>query len=507
MPSGLRRRLLRTGLGVLSALVVAVPFTAAWQYDAQRHAVAVQAPAPAKAPGAPTVTGAQSAQAPIVLAYHDIGPATASPYTVRPWRFDEQLAALRSAGYRTLSTGEFTAYLRTGRTPAPRTVYLTFDDGTHGLWVHADPILAKYHMRGAGYLITGSVGTHRPYYLSWPEIRRMAQSGRWDFQDHTDLAHRRAAVDASGRLASVLNNRLWLGRQGERGRLETRSEYERRVRRDLDRSLRAFGAHNLPRPTLFAYPFSEATQTGNLGEGGSLVLDRLLRKHFTAALTNASSRPLPAGPRAAATGQVQRLEITRDTTASSLLRDLSSWASVGPADVHHTLTDAKSWVREGGLCGTSIATLTGDGSCPARASYVSAAFRPIATADWSFYRLRFTVGRLEGTSNNASVTVRYGSLHPTVLSVGHHTATLGERGARDRRSLRLNQPGARHTVELTVTPSTVRAQIDGRQTLTLRADQGPAADRSGGFALGARRTGTAPDLPQYTDLMVRSVAG
>ncbi|MFE9805780.1 polysaccharide deacetylase family protein [Streptomyces sp. NPDC005548] len=499
-----RLRLLRTGLGLLSAVVVATPFTAAWQFDAHRDTVAGQAPAPASAPDAATLSGARSPQAPIVLAYHDIGPAGASPYTVRPQRFAEQLAALRSAGYRTLSTDEFTAYLRTGRAPAPRTVYLTFDDGAHGLWVHADPILAKYRMRAAGFVITGSVGTHRPYYLSWPEIRRMARSGRWDFQDHTHLAHRRAAVDASGRLASVLNNRLWLG---SAERLETRSEYERRVRTDLDRSLSAFGEQGLPRPALFAYPFSEATQAGNLGAGGSFVLARLLRARFTATLTNASPRPLPAGPRAAAAGRVQRLEVTRDTTAGSLLREMSSWSSVGPAGVRRPLTHPVSWARAGGSCGTGIATLTGGDACPDREGYVVSAFRPVATADWTSYRLRFRVGRLGGTSNNTSVTVRYGSAHPTVLSVGHHTATLGERGARDRRAVHLRAPAATHTVELTVTPDMVRAEIDGRQSVSLPAGRSPEADRSGGFALGARRAGTAPDWPRYTMLEVGPASG
>lgn len=504
--AGTQRRLLRTGLGMLSALVVAVPFTTAWQFHADRHAVTGQAPAPSTPVPASTVSGAEATQAPIVLAYHDIAPASRSAYTVRPERFDEQLAALRAAGYRTLSTAEFTNFLRTGRTPAPRTVYLTFDDGAHGLWIHADPILAKYRMKGAGYLITGRVGTHRPYYLSWPEIRRMLRSGRWDFQNHTDLAHGRAPVDASGHPASVLNNRLYLDGPAGQGRLETRNEYERRITTDLDRSLRAFATHGLPRPTLFAYPFSETTQTSNLGPDGTFILDRLLDKRFTATLTNTSSRPLPAGPRAAAAGRVQRLEVTRDTTTNSLLRDLTNWASVTPADVHRPLS-ATTWVSQGDPRGSGIKTLTGDASCPAQRRYVAAAYRPTATADWSSYRLRFTVGHLTGTANSASVTVRYGSLNPTALSIGHHTATLGEHGTKRRRSLHLDRAAATHIVELTVTPDSVRAEIDGRQILTLPATRALLGDRSGGFALAARRSVAGRNLPRYSDLQVHSVPG
>ena len=51
---------------------------------------------------------------------------------------------------------------------------ITFDDGTHGLWTHADKILERHGMHGVSFLITGNVGAKRPYYLSWQEIDRMA---------------------------------------------------------------------------------------------------------------------------------------------------------------------------------------------------------------------------------------------------------------------------------------------------------------------------------------------
>lgn len=237
MPDG--RPLLRAALGLLTAAVVALPFTAAWQYDTLRRAVAEQAapPAPSSGDGGPGLGAdaepAPARNAPVVLAYHDVGPDDRSRYTVSPEHFDAQLRALRDAGYRTLTTREFTGFLRTGRTPGPRTVHLTFDDGTHGLWTHADPVLARYGMKAAAYLITGQVGTHRPYYLSWPEVERMARSGRWDFQAHTHLSHERAAVDAAGHERSVFTNRLWLA---DEGRVETSDEYRRRVAADLDRS-------------------------------------------------------------------------------------------------------------------------------------------------------------------------------------------------------------------------------------------------------------------------------
>jgi peptidoglycan/xylan/chitin deacetylase (PgdA/CDA1 family) len=497
-----RRPLLRAALGLLAPAVLALPFAVAWQYDALQREVADQAapPAASGASGA-DAKAAPARNAPVVLAYHDIGPDSRSRYTVSAEDFDAQLRALREAGYRTLSTREFTDFLRTGRTPAPRTVYLTFDDGAHGLWVHADPILARHGMKGAVYLITGQVGTHRPYYLSWAEVDRMADSGRWDFQAHTHLGHDRAPVDAAGRERSAFTNRLW---RPADGRAETQAEYRRRIEADLDRSVRDLTEHGLPRPELFAYPFSERLDRSNLGPRGAEVLRSLLRERFRATLTNSTFRPLPPGRRAAAAGHVQRLEVTRGTTPADLLRDLARWAPVAPPDVERPLSRPEHWRVTGGTRRAGLAALTGAGRPPHGTDYVSAAYRPLATADWTTYRLRATVGGLRSTSNSAGVTVRSDSERPVALSVGRNTATLvarGPRGADARSSCRLD-PAARHEADVSVTPERVRVSVDGRPCATVSAAGRPAAEGAGGFALSVRVGGPDAPWPRFTSLKV-----
>ncbi|MFL9656448.1 polysaccharide deacetylase family protein [Streptomyces sp. PB17] len=499
------RPLLRAALGLLTAAVVALPFTVAWQYDALRRAVAEQTAPPL--PGGGSGAGADAkatppaGSAPVVLAYHDIGPDDRSRYTVSLEHFDAQLRALRGAGYRTLSTREFTDFLRTGRTPQPRTVYLTFDDGTHGLWTHADPVLARYGMKAAAYLITGQVGTHRPYYLSWPEIERMARSGRWDFQAHTHLSHERAAVDAAGHERSVFTNRRWLA---DEGRAETPDEYRRRIAADLDRSARTLVRHGLPRPRLFAYPFSERLDESNLGARDAEALRSALRQRFTATLTNSAARPSPAGPRAAAVGEVQRLEVTRDTTAAGLLRELARWDPVAPRDAGRPLSHPAHWQTTGASEQAGPGMLTGDSRPPDGTAYVSADYRPLATADWTDYRLRATVGGLHGTSNGVGITVRAGSDHPVSLSVGHHTASLttdGPAGTGDRRSCRLD-PSATHRIAVLVTPRQVRVSVDGKTCTAFRAGRWRVAEGAGGFSLNVRNDGPERQWPRFTSLQV-----
>ncbi|MCC3263356.1 polysaccharide deacetylase family protein, partial [Paenibacillus polymyxa] len=60
----------------------------------------------------------------------------------------------RSAGYQSLPTAQFAAYLAGGPVPE-RAVLITFDDGYLNNWVHAHPVLARHGMRAVLFTITG----------------------------------------------------------------------------------------------------------------------------------------------------------------------------------------------------------------------------------------------------------------------------------------------------------------------------------------------------------------
>ncbi|CAL9306673.1 polysaccharide deacetylase family protein [Streptomyces sp. SudanB182_2057] len=491
----------RSASAALAAVVVATPFLGAWSYENARRAVSAQAAAPRAGQDAlPGEIVRTRASAPIVLAYHDVNPEPTNDYTLTPRQLDTQLAKLAAAGYRSLTTEEFTRYLATGTTPAPHTVYLTFDDGTRGLWAHADQVLAKHHMHAASFLITGAVGTHRPYYLSWAEIGLMKSSGRWDFQDHTHLSHERAAIDAAGHQGSVLANRLWLA---DENRLETESEYRTRVRADLDESLRAFSDHRLPAPQLFAYPFSETAGPTNLAARDTSVLERLLRERFTASLTNVSSRPLPAGPRAAAARQVQRLEVMRTTSTNTFAKQLNEWVSRAPDEVPEPLRNPEQWQFPGSPSGTGLAALTGKGV--ANGTYVSAVHLPMGTADWNTYRVSATVAGLSGTRTSASVEVGHGSLVPVTVTVSEAGVRVTERPADGTARVTTGRlaPAAEHRLNLEVSPGGVRVTVDGGHALVARATEEPDPARTGGgVSLAVRNEADEAAWPRFRALRI-----
>ena len=50
-------------------------------------------------------------------------------------------------------------------------------------------------MHATAFIITGFVGTHAPYYMTWDQITELQNSGRWDIEAHTHLGHVRCPAD------------------------------------------------------------------------------------------------------------------------------------------------------------------------------------------------------------------------------------------------------------------------------------------------------------------------
>ncbi|ARQ72553.1 hypothetical protein CAG99_21695 [Streptomyces marincola] len=445
--------MLRAGLGLAAAAVLAAPFAAAWHLHEPRDPVAAQDDAPESAADPARIAAWRAAgaglperAAPVVLAYHDIGPGE-SPYTVRPERLDAHLAALTAAGYRTLTAAEFTAWAEGGPLP-PRGVLLTFDDGTRGLWVHADPVLRRHGAHGSAFLITGRVGRHRPYYLSWEEIARMRASGRWDFQSHSHDLHDRqpGGAPATG------------------------------AREDIGRSLAAFAEHGLPRPELFSYPYSD--------ERG--FPEELIRDTFAAALTNQAERPLPPSRRSAAGGRFERFEVLATTTADALVREVARRTPVPPGG--DLLADPGRWLaadREPPGPGE----LPGGGPHrPAAGRHQYASYAPYASADWDDYTVRAEVSGLTAGGATFGLTARVGGASPVEIRVSHHRVRIVENGTTRAEGALPRRTS--HRLDVTVRGGRTTVVADGRVRLTSTARAEPG---TGGVAVSASRAG--PDVP------------
>ncbi|QMU75560.1 polysaccharide deacetylase family protein [Streptacidiphilus sp. PB12-B1b] len=495
----------RLGLLGLALAILAMPFYAAAEYYEYQKYMTPQAPdtvvqlAPAQtAAWSGQVKSLPATSAPIVLTYHDISPKSTSPYVVTPQTFSAQMAALQAAGYRSLSSQEFADYLRGGPAP-PRSVFITFDDGTNGLWVYGDRIMAKYHMHGTSFLIAERVDHDRPYYLTWNEISRMAASGRWDFQDHTYDLHYRAAVDAKGDQGSALANRLWLPALN---RLETYAEYQTRVEADIKQSIATITGHGLPKPLFFAYPYSESSERANLPRPGPTI-QTLLSKYFVATLTDVSSRPLTASRRAAAMQNVQRLEVLSNTSPAQLLSELAQWTQVAPSDPA-PLTEPAQWSRTDGSKQNGLGPFTGSGPYPSGAHYAAADFRSMSSLDWDGYRVDATVSGLEDGTNQVSVSVRDDSAEPLVVGVSRGTMSL----SRDNVKLAEKKLAdvSTHTLQVTVQGRTTTARVDGTAVLSWTSKVTDPTQLTGGFGIRVGINQPGVSWPRFSALSVTQAA-
>ncbi len=513
----LRRGAIRLALALVAVVLVAIPVSVAWylhvvglQVGKQQETPATVLTAGQAAAAAAAGAGLPDRTAPVVLAYHDIRPVAATteypdpagnPHyrlVVTPEMFDAQLTALQAAGYTSITSQEYVAYLRGGAIPR-RSVLITFDDGTHGLWTHADKILQRHGMHGVAFLITGDVGKNRPYYLSWQEIDRMAASGRWDFQSHTHKMHARLPVDANGTLASELVSRRWLF---EKSRRETLGEFEQKIRHDLSASVADIVDHGLPRPTLFAFPFSEGYRGSDGGDPqAAAVTARVINELFVGSFNNATPRPSPAGARAAAVGMVDRIEVTHSSTVQELLEQVRRRTPVSPAqaspanrpDLWRTMTGGPPPVTVSG----DEVRLLGPGR------WRAVAWGLQATADWASYRGSVTVSGLAAdTDVNGSLITRVGTANPVSVQVSDDYVRLVVDDGRDQRTIAAAPlPAAgRHLVEFTVSPTATTVVVDGLVRLAAPADGRP--DSYGGIGLSSHRDAESVPWPVFRELNV-----
>jgi len=270
----------------------------------------------------------------LVLSYHhvvadEIAPKMApNPFSVTASQLAAHLTMLRSIGFRPVRLAEVVRARRTGTPLPPRSLLLTFDDGSAGQWTHGDAVLRRTGFSAVTFLITGYVGS-APEFVTWNEVRAMVASGRWEIGDHTHRDHHTVPTGPAMVRQSALINRAWDPRTRT---LETLPAAETRVGTDLDLSLHVLAQQRLPRPLAFAYPFSRVEGPTNdhvLTEYAEELAARLFPLRFA----NVSPGRLVT-PADLTLGLLPRFEVHRHVTALELYEEVraASQRAVSAAD-------------------------------------------------------------------------------------------------------------------------------------------------------------------------------
>lgn len=303
--------------------------------QASGGSAAVSAPLPPDGAPDPPASGMRSQQqtteaaaqplpsiaaSPLILTYHDVWPGAEGPYNVTPERFAQDMASLHAAGWRTVGTSAYLAWLDGRRRLPDRTLVLTFDDGTAGSWIWADPILRRYDYRAIAFIATGFVGKGN-YYVTWPELHAMEDSGRWDIEAHSHDGHRLIVSDQAGSEQPFLINRAWSS-----GALEPLRAFRARVTDDLDRTVESLRERGFDRPRMFAYPFAAAEAPTN-DPLAARFAQQGVRRLFRAAMTD-NVTVMPIGP--PARFRIPRLGVTSTIDLPTLFASQQR-RTVGPA--------------------------------------------------------------------------------------------------------------------------------------------------------------------------------
>lgn len=436
---------------------------------------------------------------PILLNYHDIAPDARAPYRVTPRDFAAQMHMLKLAGFHTMSAAELVRYLRTGE-GTDHSLVITFDDGTSGLWTHADSILEQCGFRAIVFVITGRVGTHRPYYLTWKELAKMQETGRWDIESHSHDGHDWVAIDAEGTTGPFMINRAWLS---EAGRLESLAEYRRRVERDLRRSIAEIESHGFGRPQLFAYPFSASVKPSNDVQAAAYAKG-LVNELFEGGLTNISPPTTYLSERQRLQRQLERIEVFTDTTSDELFERVRDSLPIAVEDVPAP-AEASGWLDRSG---ETTALRMEDGTFRLGVqpgSWAEVTFAPQQTEDWTNYlvQVQLDPAAPAGTDSSSGLEIGVGGEGDYRIDVSAgwfrvDAQSLGERSTIAEGPIAAPGP---YTVLAVVRPHEVSFEINGVVVHEI-ASQG---EIRGGIGLRVRLGPVAAAEPAFRNLTVASL--
>jgi peptidoglycan/xylan/chitin deacetylase (PgdA/CDA1 family) len=170
------------------------------------------------------------------LYYHRVSPFK-ERLSIPPTIFEDQLRALSSKGYQTVSVSELIDFLSGKTLPAEKPLMLSFDDGFLDFFHHAFPLLKKLGMKAVVFLVpdwmndaddlsvseTLAKGIEKTsldqtvrlaqrgdkkFFLNWAMAREMAKSGLVEFGSHT-MSHRIGFISGALRKFVTSDSAHW----------------------------------------------------------------------------------------------------------------------------------------------------------------------------------------------------------------------------------------------------------------------------------------------------------
>lgn len=196
----------------------------------------------------------------VILTYHRVSNNMPNPWdthqTVTPQQFSEHLTFLKEHGFHVMALDEAIATLQNNQKAIqPNSIVLTFDDGDRTYAENALPILRKFQYPSTEFILGKASLSSQGDYLSWPEISDLAKDPLITFHSHTFDAHSTTQAEGKTYFATDL---LYLSSEH---RLESESDYSRRILHDFKQEQDLFEKHLGRSDNTIALPYGHAAQS------------------------------------------------------------------------------------------------------------------------------------------------------------------------------------------------------------------------------------------------------
>lgn len=193
-----------------------------------RHLRRLLAPAAlallAVAPAGPT----RAANSAVILMYHRFGEDAYPSTSVRIEQFENHIRTLTDGPYTVLPVAEIVDAVRSGRALPDRTIGITIDDAYRSVYTEAFPRLKAAGLPFTLFVSTDAVDKGLPDFATWDQIREMRDAGNGVGAHSASHLHMTEADTPT-------------------------------IRADMKRSLRRLTDELGAPPTLFAWPYGEAS--------------------------------------------------------------------------------------------------------------------------------------------------------------------------------------------------------------------------------------------------------
>ncbi len=228
----------------------------------------------------------------LVLAYHDVEDQNPDQtyLSVSTAHLKQQFSWLRENHYQPITVDQI-LNAKMGGTPLPsKAVLLTFDDGYRSFYTHVLPLLQAFQwpavLAPVGHWVDtpddqavnfGGKLTDRERFLTWAQVKEIAESGLVEIGSHTDNLHFGILANPQGNQQPAAATHAY---NAQTGQYETNVEYEQRVSTDIASITEKLEQVTGKQPRVWIWPYGASSGTAerlvqeagyklllNLGEG------------------------------------------------------------------------------------------------------------------------------------------------------------------------------------------------------------------------------------------------